>query len=195
VVGRGGSGKSVMVCRLLKAHESGQLPNDGGPLSLDGIVYLSARGSRRIDVPTIYADLCRLLPDETAARLEALYKDPQASAAAKLQALLAEFPTGRVVLLLDNFEDVVDQETFAIRDAELDEALRALLNAPVHAVKAIVTTRVAPRSLALAQPQYQARQRAEARHERTLFAVACTPMFGPAWISQTPDGPPVEISQ
>jgi len=31
VVGRAGIGKTVMVCRLLKALESGQLPDDGGP--------------------------------------------------------------------------------------------------------------------------------------------------------------------
>jgi len=41
-----------------------------------------------------------------------------------MQALLAAFPTGRTVVLLDNFEDAVDGETRALRDAELDEALR-----------------------------------------------------------------------
>ena len=46
------------------------------------------------------------------------------------------------MVLLDNFEDVVDPETQEIHDAEMDEALIALLNAPHHAVKAILTTRV-----------------------------------------------------
>jgi len=40
VVGRAGIGKTAMVCRLLKALEGGQLPDDDGPLSIDGIVYL-----------------------------------------------------------------------------------------------------------------------------------------------------------
>jgi hypothetical protein len=50
---------------------------------------------------------------------------------------------------------VVDPETLAIRDAELDEALRALLTLPHHAVKVILTTRVAPRPLTLVEPGRQ----------------------------------------
>ena len=60
-------------------------------------------------------------------------------------------------MLLDNFEDLVDPATQGIHDAELDEALRALLNAGHHAVKVILTTRVAPRDLALIQPGRQCR--------------------------------------
>jgi tetratricopeptide (TPR) repeat protein len=157
VVGRGGTGKTALVCRLLKALESGQLPDDGGALAVDGIVYLSGTGSRRLSVPNLYADLSKLLPDETAARLDGLYKQPQVSTAAKMRALLEEFPSGRVVLLLDNFEDVVDPATFALTDAELDEALRALLSGPPHGISVIITTRVAPRDLLLLQPGRQRR--------------------------------------
>src|SRR5207248_4106017 len=130
VVGRAGIGKTAMVCRLLKALERGQLPDDGGPLEVDGIVYLSAIGTRHLSVPTLYADLSSLLPAERAEQLDTLYKDPRASTEAKMQALLAAFPTGRTVLLLDNFEDLIEPETLELRDTELDEALRALLHAP-----------------------------------------------------------------
>ena len=157
VVGRAGIGKTAMVCRLLKGLESGHLPDDGGQLSVYGIVYLSTTGSRRVNVPNLYADLSRLLPEDTSHQLDILYKDPLSNTASKMQALLAEFPTGLTVLLLDNFEDVIDSETFDIRDVELDEALRALLNLPHHAVKVILTTRLAPRALALVQPGRQTR--------------------------------------
>jgi tetratricopeptide (TPR) repeat protein len=274
VVGRAGVGKTALVCRLLKALEAGHLPDDLGSLRPDGIVYLSATGTRRISVPNLFADLCKLLPDATAAGLDAVYRNPQASTEAKLAALLAEFPrtpqtapddppaadrqpseafstghkarllrnleeyfdeeelrslafdldvkygslpaqgtagkareliaalgrTGRLhelvergrhfrpnapwgdaaevagtggarpspdrpepppttgtIVLLDNFEDLVDPATQGIHDAELDEALRALLNAGHHAVKVILTTRVAPRDLALIQPGRQCR--------------------------------------
>jgi tetratricopeptide (TPR) repeat protein len=157
VVGRGGVGKTAMVCRLLKSLENGQLPDNLGPMSVEGIVYLSATGSRRVNFPNIFADLCKLLADDVASRLDALYKNPQAPTEAKMRALLEAFPTGRAVLLLDNFEDVVDPETLALRDAELDDALRALLNAHDHAVKVIVTTRIAPRDLMLLQPGRQRR--------------------------------------
>ncbi len=152
VVGRGGVGKTAMVCRLLKALEGGRLPDDGGPLPVDGIVYLSATGTRRVTMPNLYADLAKLLPSDTADKLDALYKNPQLSTEAKMQALLAAFPHGRTILLLDNFEDVIDQTTLDIRDAELEEGLKGLLRLPQHAVKVILTTRVAPRSLALVQP-------------------------------------------
>ena len=85
-------GKTALVCRLLKALEAGHLPDDLGPLRPDGIVYLSATGTRRINVPNLFADLCKLLPDATAAGLDAVYRNPQASTEAKMAALLAEFP-------------------------------------------------------------------------------------------------------
>jgi hypothetical protein len=155
VVGRAGIGKTAMVCRVLKSLEGAQLPDDDGPLSVDGIVYLSATGSRRVTVPNLYADLLKLLPDDTARELEALSKDPRATTEAKMRALLAGFPVGCILLLLDNFEDVIDPETLNIRDTELDEALRALLNLPHHGVKAILTTRITPRHLMLVQPGRQ----------------------------------------
>lgn len=40
-----------------------------------------------------------------------------------MRSLLEAFPHGCVVVLLDNFEDVIDPATHNIRDAELDEAL------------------------------------------------------------------------
>jgi hypothetical protein len=157
IVGRAGIGKTAMVCRILRSLESGQLPEDLGALSVDGIVYLSATGTRVVNVPNLFADLCKLLPDEKSRKLDALYKNPQVSTEAKMHALLAAFPSGSVIVLLDNFESVLDAETMNLRDTELDDALRALLNAPHHAVKVIVTTRIAPHDLALLQPGRQAR--------------------------------------
>jgi tetratricopeptide (TPR) repeat protein len=155
VVGRAGIGKTAMVCRLLKSLEGGRLPDDGAPLNVDGIVYLSATGSRRVNFPHLYADLCKLLPENLRHFLDAVYKNAQTSTEAKMQALLEAFPTGRTVILLDNFEDVVDTQTGEVRDAELDEALRALLKLPQHGVKVILTTRVAPHALQLLQPGRQ----------------------------------------
>jgi tetratricopeptide (TPR) repeat protein len=157
VVGRGGTGKTALVCRLLKSLEGGQLPDDGGTLEVDGIVYLSATGTRRVNMPNLYSDLSKLLSEEAAAQLDALFKNPQASTEAKMRDLLSNFTQGRALVLLDNFEDVMDSETLAVRDAELDEALRALLTLPHHTVKVILTTRLAPKDLALVQPGRQRR--------------------------------------
>lgn len=149
VMGRAGIGKTAMVCRLLKSLEMGRLPNDGEPLQVDGIVYLSAAGSRRVNFSHLFADLCRLLPENTTRMLQAIYQNAQTSTLEKMQALLENFQDRRIIVLLDNFEDTVETQTGEIRDAELDAALRALLQVPQHGVKVIITTRVAPQSLQL----------------------------------------------
>ena len=159
VVGRGGVGKTAMVCRLLKALEGGRLPDELGDLDVDGIVYLSPSGAHPVNFPNLFDDLCRLLPDKAAGRLRQQYRDPQHTPAALMRSLLDAFPSGRVIVLLDNLEDVIDTSTadFAITDGALDEALRALLAAPPHAVKVVVTSRVAPRGLLLVHPERQRR--------------------------------------
>jgi len=158
VVGRGGVGKSAMVCRLLRSLEGGQLPDDGGALTVDGIVYLSAaRPFHRPNLPDLYAGLTRLLPDVTVKQLDSVYKNPQGTTRATMEALVQAFPRGRTVVLLDNFEDMLAVETGQIKDAELDDALRALLELPPHGLKIIITTRVAPGDLGLVQPGLQRR--------------------------------------
>ena len=156
VVGRGGIGKSAMVCRLLRSLEGGQLPDEGGPLAVDGIVYLSdARSLHRVTVPDLYAGLTSLLGEETRRHLDFVYRNLQVSIRETMQALVAAFPHGRTVILLDNFEDAVEVETGQMKDADLDEALRALLELPPHGLKVIVTTRVALRDVAFVEPGRQ----------------------------------------
>jgi len=157
IVGRAGVGKTAMVCRLLKTLERGELPDDLGEMKADGIVYLSETGSHRVNFANVFADLSKLLPpsEETAERLEGIYKNPQTSTGDKMRALLDGFPSGRVILLLDNFESLFDPESQNPRDSELSEALNALLGGPHHAVKAIITTRIAPHDLAISEPGRQ----------------------------------------
>src|SRR6476659_215531 len=70
-----------MVCRLLRSLQGGQLPDDGGALAVDGIVYLSdMREYHRVTVPDLYSGLTKLLSEETVKRLDAVYKNPQGSA-------------------------------------------------------------------------------------------------------------------
>ena len=155
VVGRGGVGKTAMVCRLLRSLEAGKLPDEGGDLTIDGIVYLSARAGHPVNFPNLFYDLCKLVPEAAAKYLDQLYKEPKQSANTQMQALLAEFPKGRTIVLLDNFEDVVDLETQTIKEKELDEALRTVLEGPPHGLKIIITTRVAPPALLRVQPGLQ----------------------------------------
>ena len=157
VIGRGGIGKTATICRLLKDLERGMLPDELGEMQVDGIIYLSETGSHKINFANIFYDLCKLLPTDAAQTLDSIYKNPQGSTESKTQALLDHFQDMPVILLLDNFEPLVseEQENLPLRDAELDEALRAFLNGPHTAVKVIITTRVPPKALNSIQPGRQ----------------------------------------
>lgn len=150
VVGRGGVGKTAMVCRLLEAVEGAVPIDDGQPLHADGLVYLSgATGSHPITFASLYGDLRKLLPRAASERLQTIYEDQTLDVEAKMTELLNEFPNGLTVVLLDNFEDVVNSETRCIAHSELAAALRTILeNGTRHGIKVIVTTQIAPVDLA-----------------------------------------------
>jgi tetratricopeptide (TPR) repeat protein len=154
VIGRAGIGKSAMVCRLLHALSEGQ-PPDGIELDLDGIVYLNTLGAHRVSLPDLLAGLSRLLPEDDARALAPLL-DSEHRPEERMLAVLERFPAGRHVVLLDNFERLLDPETHEICDRELDQGLRTLLKAPEHGVKVILTTQIAPRRLVLSEPGRQA---------------------------------------
>jgi tetratricopeptide (TPR) repeat protein len=159
VIGRGGVGKTAMVCRLLKGMEAGRIPDVEGELAsvaVGGIVYLSSNGMHQVDYPTLVADLLRLLPDGEARRLERVYQDPHNTPAAVMLAVLEAFPAGEpVVVLLDNLESVMDSERDSLREPALDAALTALLRAPAHRVSVLATTRVTPAALLRVAPAAQ----------------------------------------
>jgi tetratricopeptide (TPR) repeat protein len=157
IVGRGGVGKTAMVCRFLNAVEGGLRSDGSAPLTAEAIVHLSASGTRHISVAALFADLCTLLDESTARELKSLYASPLATTAAKFAALFSAFGERRVIVLLDNLEDLIDPDQSTIRDTELADALRAWLTLPPHALKMIVTTRVAPRDVLVEQPARQAR--------------------------------------
>jgi tetratricopeptide (TPR) repeat protein len=165
VAGRGGIGKTAMVCRLLKDLEAGRIPDlEGtyGKITVGGIVYLSSKGVHQVDYPTLVGDLPRLLSAEDAQRLQRLYQDPRRTPREVMLALLEAFPAGDpVVVLLDNLESVMDPERETLTEEALHEALSTLLTAPAHAVTAIATTRVTPAALIAVEPAAQRQLRLE----------------------------------
>ena len=161
VTGRGGIGKTSMVCRLLKGLEAGRIPDvegDVAAVKVGGIVYLSSNGAHQVDYPTLVADLLRLLPQQDARRLEHLYRDPRRTPGQVMLAVLEAFPAGDpVVVLLDNLEAVMDAERETLTESALHQALAAVLTAPEHAVTVIATTRVTPTGLLKVEPARQHR--------------------------------------
>lgn len=165
VTGRGGIGKTAMVCRLLKGLEAGRIPDVEGELAkvtVGGIVYLSSNGTHQVNYPTLTADLLRLLPAEEAQRLQRLYQDPHHEPSDMMLALLEAFPAGDpVVVLLDNLESVMDPDRETLTEQALHDAMSAVLTAPAHAVTLIATTRVIPTDLLKVEPARQRQRRLE----------------------------------
>ena len=159
VAGRGGIGKTAMVCRLLKELEAGHIPDVEGnyaTITVGGIVYLSHNGMHQVQYPTLVADLLRLLPVDAAQRLQRMYQDPHHTPLEMMLALLEAFPDGApVVVLLDNLESVMDTEREILQEQALQEALSAVLTAPTHGVTVIATTRVTPTALLKVGPAAQ----------------------------------------
>jgi tetratricopeptide (TPR) repeat protein len=160
VTGRGGIGKTAMVCRLLTGLEAGRIPDvegESAAITVGGVVYLSSNGLHKVEYPTLVADLLRLLPADAAQRLQRLYQDPQHSPAEMILALLEAFPAGEppVVVLLDNLESVMDDERETLTEQALHQALAVVLTAPAHAVTVIATTRVTPAALLTVEPSRQ----------------------------------------
>lgn len=153
VAGRGGIGKTTMICRVLRSLAADQLPDDGGSLKVDHMIYLD--GLRGITTFDIYNNLCKLLPADISEELLSLYKS-QESIEAKMYALLAELSQENTILALENFEHLIDTETLTIIDNDLGTLLRAVLEYPYyHALKVIITSRIIPSDLALYYPERQ----------------------------------------
>jgi tetratricopeptide (TPR) repeat protein len=152
IVGRAGGGKTALACYFLKAMEKGYFPHDLGEAKADGIVYLSEIGSHKVNIPNIYTDLLQFLSEDTANRLDTLYRQPKVPIGEKIRLLLENFQKDPVILLLDNFELFVDTETGHLIDYELKELLNAILLAPQHSIKVIITTRVPARDIAIVEP-------------------------------------------
>jgi tetratricopeptide (TPR) repeat protein len=109
VVGRAGMGKTALVSRVLGDLERGVLPVPGEEreLSVDGILYLSAR-STGLGLERIYADVGRMLGEPAASRLAARWTS-DVPLITKAEYLLEVMRDGLYLILLDNLEDLLTE--------------------------------------------------------------------------------------
>jgi tetratricopeptide (TPR) repeat protein len=148
IAGSGGMGKTTLVCKALsdqKALEKNKI---------SAIIYLSHNGSNKITLNNILNGLKKLLPDTIVTALNEFLKAPNLSVAQKLMEVLKHFEDKKVVFLFDNFETLMD-ESSEISDDDTAEILSALLEAPHHGVKTIITTKKIPLSIVRQQPGRQ----------------------------------------
>ena len=140
VVGRGGMGKTALVSRVLADLERGVLPVPGEErwLSIDGILYLSAR-STGMGLERIYADVGRMLGEPAASKLAARWADSDAPLAAKVEYLLETMQDALYLILLDNLEDYLTDDGEIIEEGLRLFAERCLTQP--GGVRLIVTSR------------------------------------------------------
>jgi hypothetical protein len=95
IVGRGGMGKTALASRVLADLERGVLPVPGEEkeLAIDGILYLSARGTG-LGLERIYTDVGRMLGEPTASKLAGRWASRDAPLAAKVEYLLESMQEG-----------------------------------------------------------------------------------------------------
>jgi tetratricopeptide (TPR) repeat protein len=153
ITGRGGIGKTALVCHLLQSLQDGDPPPAAAGLKIDGIVFLRVAGTYELNVRRLSEDLLRSKP-EAAERLHHKLDTLGPGTKDRVEALLEEFPAGRTILVLDNFEDLIDAQRRVSHD-EIAETLEILCRHPLrHGLKVILTTRVAPRKPNLLAPPW-----------------------------------------
>ena len=138
VSGRAGMGKTALVCRVLKHLEAGRLPDEDRACPVDGIVYLGALAQRRVDADNLLNDLRQLVPEESKGLLWDKAESANIPARLRAELLVQAFQLdrlthGRVVVMLDNFEDLLD-EANNIKQTELRDVLNVLVSNTGHGV-------------------------------------------------------------
>lgn len=105
ITGRGGMGKTALVCYILSELEKGKLPapDGGSEQNIDGLLYLSAV-STGLGLERIFADVGRMLGEPQLSTLSARWANPQLPLPAKVQYLLEVLREGQYIMLLDNME-------------------------------------------------------------------------------------------
>lgn len=139
IIGRGGMGKTALAGKVLADLERNRWPHTEDEIPVDGIVYMSTRGSG-LTLERLFLDCARLLGGEQEAVLTRVWSSSELSAEEKVRRLFEALANGCYVVLLDNMEDLLDEEG-RIMDAGLRTFFDTCLVAH-HGTRLLITSRV-----------------------------------------------------
>jgi tetratricopeptide (TPR) repeat protein len=145
VMGREGIGKSALVGRVMTAVSKGEQLEDTS-LDVSGLVYLKTTGLKPFSASTLLTDLGSLLDENAHSRLKVLLESPGVPPPLKLVELLNGLGDQRIIVLIDNFERLVDPKTWELRDDGqfTSDVILGLIDLPSHKVKVVLTTQRPP---------------------------------------------------
>ena len=124
LVGLDGVGKTAIVSRLLQEAEE-----NASQLRIDGFVYLAARDPYLLDAASVLTALTEVVPDaEKAERARRAVGDQGRSWTDKLDRVLEALGDQRVLLVLDDVQELLDDE-HRFRDRHLADVLTAVAEA------------------------------------------------------------------
>ena len=130
------------------------LRSNNGELNINKIINISI--TEFLNVVKIFDALLKLLSSERSNELQDFFQDSKISIRDKLNKLLTELQGIFIILILDDFEKVIDFNIQDIKDLELKEALIFLLEYTIeHPFKVIVISKLPPGNLLLVEPGRQ----------------------------------------
>jgi tetratricopeptide (TPR) repeat protein len=157
LIGREGIGKTQMVSHAIKLlTDINELSENATSdkkekLNVVNVGYCTLARETLI-VSRIFSELCGLLPDNRAEELKAFCRDSKIEIRCKVDKLLSEFSVAQTLVIIDDFDKVLNAENQEIQDQnrELEEILCALQDYPYpHSVKVIIISGYTPRQSAI----------------------------------------------
>ncbi|MBK9748805.1 MAG: TIR domain-containing protein [Chloroflexi bacterium] len=137
IIGRGGIGKSSLVSKVMgeiERDENEHIKRE----DVTGILYLSNR-EQEITSERLYIAGSQMIGGEAERRLRDLWSKPVVPLVDKFTQFIHELRNDLYIVVLDNFEDLLDNESY-LRDKELQLFFEAYLKGS-HRTKIIITSR------------------------------------------------------
>jgi tetratricopeptide (TPR) repeat protein len=160
VVGRRGIGKTQMISCAIKRlvgeicpeqPEQSQIKNLN--YSISNLGYISPKRTPRI-VTRLLDGLCQTLEAEKVAEFKLLCQNSSLKNSDKIEIFLADYCSSNTVIVIDDFDLLIDAETRIIQDQDLEEVLCSIRDFPSKYIKIILITRIIPRKSLLLKERF-----------------------------------------
>ncbi len=132
LVGRGGAGKTTLACKIMQDLER-EIE------TVYGLIYLSTRLGLGITLEQIYLSIAQSLGEPYNELLNYIWTDESLSDESRLDSLLSAMRGKKIIILLDNLEDLLDDQG-CLKDRRLQIFFESFLPAKQPS-KLLVTSR------------------------------------------------------